>query len=53
MHTVVTSGGATALVPLVAEYREDGQMTFEAGAPNAESVKLNASIPDATFAMPQ
>jgi hypothetical protein len=53
VHTQVTSGGATALVPLVAEYREDGMLTFEARAARGTDVKLNASLPASTFSMGQ
>jgi hypothetical protein len=53
VHTPVTSGGATALVPLVAEYREEGMLTFEARAARGTDIRLNLSLADATFAMPQ
>jgi hypothetical protein len=53
VHRVVSSGGVTALVPLVAEYREDGILTFEAAAPHETDIRFNGSIPDETFAMPK
>ena len=52
MHTVVASGNATALVPLVAEYREDGVLTFEARG-GEKDVRLNPTLPDGTYSMPQ
>ena len=53
MHRTAKSGGVTALVPLVAEYREDGILTFEARAAKEADLRFNVSIPDSTFAMPK
>jgi hypothetical protein len=53
MHRTAKSGGVTALVPLVAEYREDGILTFEARAAKESDLRFNVSIPDSTFAMPK
>ena len=44
LHTAVASGGATALVPLVAEYREDGMLTFEARARRATDLQFNSVL---------
>lgn len=52
VHEIVQSGGVTALVPLVAQYREDGELTFEARAPSGK-IKFNTSIADALFAIPR
>jgi hypothetical protein len=53
VHRVLKSGGVTALVPLVAEYREDGMLTFEARAAKEADLRFNVGIQDATFAMPR
>lgn len=53
MHRVVTSGDITALVPLVAEYREDGVPTFEARVPEHLPIKFNTNLEKALFAIPR
>jgi hypothetical protein len=53
VHKLVKSGGITALVPLVAEYREDGVLTFEARVPRETDVKFNTNLEDRLFAIPR
>jgi hypothetical protein len=53
VHRVVKSGGATALVPLVAEYKEDGVLTFEARAARETDLKFNTGLTDQLFALPR
>jgi hypothetical protein len=52
MHSIVTSGGVTALVPLVAEYREDGVLTFEARTKEI-NLKFNTNLERQLFAIPR
>jgi hypothetical protein len=52
VHHLVRGADGAALVPLVAEYREDGQLTFEARA-GENSIKLNPALEDRLFAMPR
>jgi hypothetical protein len=53
VHRVVKSGGITALVPLVAEYREDGVLTFEARVPEHLPLKFNTNLEKELFAIPR
>jgi hypothetical protein len=53
VHRVVRGPDHAVLVPLVAQYREDGRLTFEARASKETDIKINTRIDDRVFALPR
>jgi hypothetical protein len=51
-HTPIATSGGTILVPLVAQYFEEGVINFEARASKGADVKVNTNIDDSTFRIP-